>query len=110
LAPENSNAMAPADVPAEKAVLDILRNGVMRSEPRDISTLHPRKMGANTMALRDAAAQASRQRALLARALRANETDDKEGGRKSGRLDRGALPRAMANCTGMIRKDCLTDS
>ena len=46
--------------------------------------------------LRAAAAKSSKQRALLARALKANETEDYEGGRRSGRLDRGALCRAVA--------------
>lgn len=54
--------------------------------------------------MRDAASHASRQRALLARALKANETNMRSGGRKAGRLDRGALTRAMAGSPNVFTK------
>lgn len=104
LSPQSDETIAPQDAFAEKAVLDILRDKCMTSEPKDNTTLHPRKMGAKSVALRDAAAQASRQRALLARALRANETDEREGGRKAGRLDRGALSRAVAGAPNVFAR------
>ena len=104
LAPQNDETVAPQDAFAEKAVLDILRDKCMSSDPKGNTTLHPRKMGAKSVALRDAAAKASRQRALLARALRANETDEREGGRKAGRLDRGALSRAMAGAPNVFAR------
>jgi uncharacterized protein with von Willebrand factor type A (vWA) domain len=54
--------------------------------------------------MKDAAALASKQRALLARALRANETDEREGGRRSGRLDRGALSRAVSGSVNVFSR------
>jgi hypothetical protein len=85
----------------EKAVIDILRGNVIGSRPRDTGTA---RMGANGVRMKDAAAKASKQRALLARALRANETDEREGGRKSGRLDRGALARASAGAASVFER------
>jgi hypothetical protein len=86
---------------AERTVIDILRDKVIQSEPRNGP--NPR-MGANGLRLKASAANASRQRALLARALRANETDDREGGRKAGRLDRSALARASAGAANVFER------
>ena len=41
---------------AEKAVSDILRDGVMKSQPRDNATAAPRRMTSRAISLRDAAA------------------------------------------------------
>jgi hypothetical protein len=90
-------------VHAEKAVIGILRDSVIGSQPNERGAA-VKKLGTNGTRLRDVAAQASRQRALLARALRANETDDREGGRKAGRLDRGALSRAMAGAPNVFAR------
>ena len=105
LAPEGENAKgSTAERASEKAVIDILRDSVMKSQPKDNTTANPRRMGVNATRLKDAAALAGRQRALLARALRANETDDREGGRKAGRLDRGALTRAAAGASNVFAR------
>jgi Mg-chelatase subunit ChlD len=90
---------------AEKSVIDILRNGVMKDQPkREENRDGTARLGVRAQTLRDAASRASKQRALLARALRANETDDREGGRKAGRLDNRALTRAMAGATNVFAK------
>jgi Mg-chelatase subunit ChlD len=55
------------------------------------------------------AAQCSRQRALLARALRKNEQDNYEGGLKHGRLDRRAYSRVAAGSTNVFGRRDLTE-
>jgi Mg-chelatase subunit ChlD len=89
---------------AEKAVIDILRDSVIQSQPKTTKDSETKRLGIRGTRLRDAAAKASKQRALLARALKANETDEREGGRKAGRLDRGALSRAMAGAPNVFAK------
>lgn len=104
LAPEGETMPANISASAEKYVLDILRSDVMSAKPRNEDETIVRKLGVNGTMLRDKAARASRQRALLARALRANETDEREGGRKAGRLDKGALSRAMAGAPNVFAR------
>jgi len=106
LAPESSADMSPNDrnTSSEKAVLDILRvDSIMKSAPHEPKGPSRRAVQEGAK-LRDQAAKASKQRALLARALRANETEDREGGRKAGRLDRGALSRAMAGAQNVFAR------
>jgi hypothetical protein len=86
-----------------RSVLEILRKGALDQKPND-DMVPQRKRPSFVPYMREAAAKASRQRALLARALRANENDDREGGRKSGRLDRGALSRAMAGSPNVFAR------
>jgi hypothetical protein len=105
LAPEGETFNGGTKAGAEKALIDILRSDVMASKPRDAGAT-PARIGAPAARLQNVAAQASKQRALLARALRANETDDREGGRKAGRLDSRALSRAMAGAENVfMRRD-----
>jgi len=104
LAPKGE-ALTGAEAFNEKRVLDILRDGVMKSQPKTAgSVTRSRGQVINGEALRKAAAQASKQRALLARALRANEVDEREGGRRAGRLDTGALARAAAGATNIFER------
>ena len=103
LAPESKKLKRP-EAMAEKAIIDILRDKRdMEAQPRTRRTLPP-SAEAQGAILKDAAAKASHQRALLARALRANETDDRETGRKSGRLDRSALSRAVAGSANVFER------
>jgi Mg-chelatase subunit ChlD len=106
LAPQGENMAGKGGCFAEKAVLDILRDNVIQSQPRNETGPREtnKRLGVRATYLRDAAAQASRQRALLARALRANETDEREGGRKAGRLDKSALSRAMAGSPNVFAR------
>ena len=102
LAPEGENLPAGTGAAQdEKRVIDILRSGILKQEPREA---RERRMTANAVKLKDAAAQASKQRTLLARALRANETEDREGGRRSGRLDGKALVRAMTGASNVFSR------
>jgi Mg-chelatase subunit ChlD len=55
------------------------------------------------------AAKASRQRALLARALRANDNDAYDGGLKHGRLDRRAFGRVAAGATNVFGRREVTE-
>jgi Mg-chelatase subunit ChlD len=110
LAPEGET-MEGAGANTERSVIDILRSRVITDSPRNGP--NPR-MGVAGTRLRDCAAKASKQRAVLARALRSNETNIREGGRRAGRLDRGALARASAGATNIferrtISKDFDTD-
>jgi Mg-chelatase subunit ChlD len=91
---------------SEKAITDILRDkNLMNSQPRNSSAPGAAtRMGANGARMQAAAAKASRQRALLARALRANAIDEKEGGKRAGRLNRKALPRAMAGAANVFTR------
>ena len=108
LAPEGESLTGnDRDKFAEKAVIDILRSDFMNSKAKNDSDPlrdNDRKLGLNAIRMREAAALASKQRALLARALRANETEDREGGRRAGRLDRGALSRAMAGSPNVFAR------
>ena len=104
LAPESNETVTGSSArAAQKMVIDILRDKVMTSQPRNFDT-SSRGAKIGTSRLRDAAANASKQRALLARALRANEIDEREGGLKSGRLVGRALPHAMAGATNVFAR------
>jgi cobaltochelatase CobT len=92
----------------ERTVLNILRDNVIQSPPKNPIKGFPGSVAA-TARLTDIAAKSSRQRALLARALRANETDEREGGRRAGRLDRGALTRAIAGAPNVFAKREITE-
>jgi hypothetical protein len=100
LSPEGE-ALKGRDAQNEKTVVDILRDSVMRSGPEGGNTSKTNIAGDR---LREAAARASKQRALLARALRASEIDEREGGRRSGRLDRSALARVAAGATNVFER------
>jgi uncharacterized protein with von Willebrand factor type A (vWA) domain len=102
LAPQGET-LPPAQGQTEKTVLSILRDGVIQSAPRNPVRGVPGSVAA-TARLADIAAKASRQRALLARALRANETDEREGGRRAGKLDRSALTRAAAGAANVFAR------
>jgi len=102
LAPE-SETLTGTEASAEKYVIDILRDQVIKSQPKP-DPVNPRRSNPNGERLREAAAKASRQRALLARALRANETDEREGGKRAGRLDRGALSRAVSGSRNVFQR------
>jgi hypothetical protein len=102
LAPEGVALTGDAAIQTRN-VLDILRRGSLDEKPND-DMLPQRKRPSYVPYMREASAKASRQRALLARALRANENDDREGGRKAGRLDRGALSRAIAGSTNVFTR------
>jgi len=80
-------------------VLDILRRVGKGGTAPPIGGQSPR--GAS---LADAAARAGAVRALLARALRRNELDDREGGRKSGRLDARTLARVPTGSVNLFTK------
>ena len=102
LAPESEAMDRSQGVFAEKAVIDILRDSVIQSPPK--STVPASRINVPGQRLKEKAAKASKQRALLARALRANETDEREGGRKAGRLDRRALSRVPAGATNVFER------
>lgn len=106
LAPDTGDVLTGSTAQVEKFVLDLLRDnakqdgrantcwqaGLDKSAPKGLAVLRAK------------AAVASRQRSLLARALKANEQDERETGRRSGRLDRGALTRAAAGSPNVFAK------
>jgi hypothetical protein len=105
LAPDGE-ALSGSEAAVAKTVLDVLRSGDIGSTTNDYRFPRNKHSGAW---LKTAAANASRQKALLARALRANETDEREGGRRAGRLDRGALSRAMAGSRNVFQRREMSD-
>lgn len=102
LAPEGEALTGDAAIQARN-VLKILRTGSLDQKP-NADMLPQRKRPNYVPQMRETATKASRQRALLARALRANETDEREGGRKAGRLDRSALARMAAGSSNVFAR------
>ena len=103
LAPDDSadENLTGAEAVNERVVINILRSGIIGMKPKDQG--HSRN-GPNAERLKSAAARASKQRALLARALRANDTDEREGGKRTGRLNRSALARVAAGSSTIFER------
>jgi Mg-chelatase subunit ChlD len=96
---------APAALPqgSHGAGMEAVIIGIIRDNAKRKAEVKPRD-GSKGNGVASEAAKAAKQRALLARALKANDLDTFDGGLKHGRLDRRAFAKAGAGQTNIFGK------
>ena len=111
LSPTADDEMRGYEADVERRVLDLLRANAKHDGKPDawLQGQFDKGRAIGAEILKTQAATASKQRALLARALRANETDDCESGRRNGKLDRHSLTRAYAGAQNVFSKRTISE-